>query len=317
MRPRSLTTSTFPAPRRRRRGDAEHLFSARPRRHAASRHRNERDEGHPHRRRPLRRRRLDAVLRRALQVPARRGPAVHRGSVRRGDGHGRGDRGIVRGQRSANRDHRGPGDRRHTARRRGAAVHLDPGHRRPFRAGPAEARRVLRVQGIRRRRRSRRLPVLHAVQTQQPIGAYALAVAERRHRRGEHRSRRARPRSRGADRALGWGRPPGGLGCEPEDRWDGGADERERRQGGVGPTCTGRRCRRLLHVRREYERPNGSRAGRQRALPGLHRRLHGRHGAAFIEVSFTAGSEDESIVDRKLRIPNWPSDDALLLMALR
>ncbi len=37
----------------------------------------------------------------------------------------------------------------------------------------------------------------------------------------------------------------------------------------------------------------------------------------FIDVSFTAGSEDESIVDRKLRIPNWPSDDALLLMVLQ
>lgn len=34
---------------------------------------------------------------------------------------------------------------------------------------------------------------------------------------------------------------------------------------------------------------------------------------AFIDVSFTAGSEDES-VERSLRIPNWPSDDALLLV---
>jgi pimeloyl-ACP methyl ester carboxylesterase len=37
----------------------------------------------------------------------------------------------------------------------------------------------------------------------------------------------------------------------------------------------------------------------------------------FIDVSFTAGSEDESIVEQKLRISNWPSDDALLLMVLQ
>lgn len=37
----------------------------------------------------------------------------------------------------------------------------------------------------------------------------------------------------------------------------------------------------------------------------------------FIEVSFTAGSEDETIVDRKLKIPNWPSSDALVLMMLQ
>ena len=37
----------------------------------------------------------------------------------------------------------------------------------------------------------------------------------------------------------------------------------------------------------------------------------------FIDVGFTAGSEDESIVDRKLKIPNWPSDDELLLMVLQ
>ncbi len=37
----------------------------------------------------------------------------------------------------------------------------------------------------------------------------------------------------------------------------------------------------------------------------------------FIEVSFTAGSEDPSIADLTLRIPNWPSDDALLLMMLQ
>ena len=37
----------------------------------------------------------------------------------------------------------------------------------------------------------------------------------------------------------------------------------------------------------------------------------------YIEVSFTAGSEDASIVDRTLRIPNWPSDGALMLMMLQ
>jgi hypothetical protein len=37
----------------------------------------------------------------------------------------------------------------------------------------------------------------------------------------------------------------------------------------------------------------------------------------FIEVSFTAGSEDESIVDRTVRIPNWPSDEALILVTLQ
>jgi len=34
----------------------------------------------------------------------------------------------------------------------------------------------------------------------------------------------------------------------------------------------------------------------------------------FIEVRFTAGSEDPAVVDRTLRIPNWPSSDALILM---
>lgn len=34
----------------------------------------------------------------------------------------------------------------------------------------------------------------------------------------------------------------------------------------------------------------------------------------FIEVSFTAGSEDPAVADQTLRIPNWPSDEALLLM---
>jgi pimeloyl-ACP methyl ester carboxylesterase len=37
----------------------------------------------------------------------------------------------------------------------------------------------------------------------------------------------------------------------------------------------------------------------------------------FIEVRFTAGSEDDSIVEQELRIPNWPSDGALLLMMLQ
>jgi hypothetical protein len=37
----------------------------------------------------------------------------------------------------------------------------------------------------------------------------------------------------------------------------------------------------------------------------------------FIEVGFAAGSEDTSIVDRRLRIPNWPSDGALILMMLQ
>jgi hypothetical protein len=33
----------------------------------------------------------------------------------------------------------------------------------------------------------------------------------------------------------------------------------------------------------------------------------------FIELSFTAGSEDGSIVERKLKVPNWPSSDVLML----
>ncbi len=37
----------------------------------------------------------------------------------------------------------------------------------------------------------------------------------------------------------------------------------------------------------------------------------------LIEVSFTAGSEDTSIVDQKIRIPNWPSSDALILLMLQ
>lgn len=37
----------------------------------------------------------------------------------------------------------------------------------------------------------------------------------------------------------------------------------------------------------------------------------------FIQVSFTAGSEDESIIDRTVKIPNWPSDDALILVMLQ
>lgn len=34
----------------------------------------------------------------------------------------------------------------------------------------------------------------------------------------------------------------------------------------------------------------------------------------FIEVGFTAGSEDETIVDQTVKIPNWPSSDALILV---
>jgi pimeloyl-ACP methyl ester carboxylesterase len=37
----------------------------------------------------------------------------------------------------------------------------------------------------------------------------------------------------------------------------------------------------------------------------------------FIELSFTAGSEDETIVDQRVRIPNWPSDGALILVMLQ
>jgi len=37
----------------------------------------------------------------------------------------------------------------------------------------------------------------------------------------------------------------------------------------------------------------------------------------FIEVRFTAGSEDESFMGETLRIPNWPSDDALILFMLQ
>jgi hypothetical protein len=34
----------------------------------------------------------------------------------------------------------------------------------------------------------------------------------------------------------------------------------------------------------------------------------------FLELSFTAGSEDETIVEQKVKIPNWPSSDALILV---
>lgn len=34
----------------------------------------------------------------------------------------------------------------------------------------------------------------------------------------------------------------------------------------------------------------------------------------FLELSFTAGSEDETIVEQRLKIPNWPSSDALILV---
>lgn len=34
----------------------------------------------------------------------------------------------------------------------------------------------------------------------------------------------------------------------------------------------------------------------------------------FIELSFTAGSEDETIVEQKVKLPNWPSSDALILV---
>jgi hypothetical protein len=34
----------------------------------------------------------------------------------------------------------------------------------------------------------------------------------------------------------------------------------------------------------------------------------------FIEISFTAGSEDETITNRTVTIPNWPSSDALILV---
>jgi hypothetical protein len=37
----------------------------------------------------------------------------------------------------------------------------------------------------------------------------------------------------------------------------------------------------------------------------------------FIEVGFTTGSEDESIAGRTVRIPNWTSDDALILVMLQ
>ncbi len=37
----------------------------------------------------------------------------------------------------------------------------------------------------------------------------------------------------------------------------------------------------------------------------------------MIEVSFTAGSGDESIVARTVRVPNWPSSDALILVMLQ
>jgi len=34
----------------------------------------------------------------------------------------------------------------------------------------------------------------------------------------------------------------------------------------------------------------------------------------FIDVRFTAGSEDETVVNQNVRIPNWPSSDALILV---
>jgi hypothetical protein len=37
----------------------------------------------------------------------------------------------------------------------------------------------------------------------------------------------------------------------------------------------------------------------------------------FLELSFTAGSEDTSIVEQHIRIPNWASDGALILVMLQ
>lgn len=37
----------------------------------------------------------------------------------------------------------------------------------------------------------------------------------------------------------------------------------------------------------------------------------------FLDIRFTAGSVDPSVVDLRLRIPNWPSDGALMLMMLQ
>jgi hypothetical protein len=34
----------------------------------------------------------------------------------------------------------------------------------------------------------------------------------------------------------------------------------------------------------------------------------------MVILAFTAGSEDETIVDRRLKIPNWASSDALILV---
>jgi hypothetical protein len=35
---------------------------------------------------------------------------------------------------------------------------------------------------------------------------------------------------------------------------------------------------------------------------------------SFIEMSFTASSEDPSLVGQRVKIPNWPSDGALILV---
>jgi pimeloyl-ACP methyl ester carboxylesterase len=37
----------------------------------------------------------------------------------------------------------------------------------------------------------------------------------------------------------------------------------------------------------------------------------------FVELGFSAGSEDESIVGRELKVPNWPSSDAMILVVFQ
>ena len=108
------------------------------------------------------------------------------------------------------------------------------------------------------------------------------------------------------------------LGAQPDDRRHRGADQRERRRRRAGDARPRRRRGRLLHVRRRSQRADQPRARRQRAVPVVHRRLHGRDARrASSRSASRAGSEDQSIVDRRLRIPNWPSDGALILMMLQ
>ena len=74
---------------------------------------------------------------------------------------------------------------------------------------------------------------------------------------------------------------------------------------------------RLLHVRRQREPATD--LGLVASAPFLSFTdvFFDATAPRFIGLSFTAGSEDSTIVDQRLKIPNWPSSDALILFMLQ